>query len=749
MSVVYTQLGKDLNDNVVPEFKSWPAALRNIAQTTHIFWNFFSFQSSSSNRDVNGSTSTNDQMIEPQVLLLEERLQKIKSPNLQNQKETAIVLSAIEDTLRDQGHGFTATAYFAALLALLGQAISPIDGTVNKNLATSVIYLLDTVIGYVPAPLLRSKFAQILSSIAPAITQKDVEAPMLRHSMGCLETLLMVQDTAGWNISQTQVGPRSAVAGILALAVDHRPKVRRRAQEALAKVLKNPPPSPSLDHPAADMCAERALRMLQDTANAMNKKSKGKGGQDEESHSSLIHALKLVKTISSASGGWPSQRIDGLCEVLLGLSKSSNEFLSATSFEVFETIFAGMADETSAVKLPRLLEVVEDLRPSKNDSQLLPPWIAVISRGYDIAAQIDSEETWMKLPKIFEMISSFLSSSSHNIRISASECLISFTVTCIPPRAIREPSIMDEKVFGKLSKTVIGLLSVKYQGAWMEVFDVVSAMFDALKWQSTPYLNEAIQIIGELRGNDTFAGKKEADAVLGKAINAAGPETVLQLLPLNLAKQKAGQPGRAWLLPLLRDNVANSTLAGFRSELVPLSEMMFQKVLDHGDKEKTMDIKIFETLVNQIWSVLPGYCTLPRDLVAAFDQEFAELLSNLLYTQVQLRTDICKSLQALVDTNKEVSSLDVDVTEEAVLPYRMTRDETLKNVQHLSQFAANILAVLFNVYSQTLPHHRGYILQCINSYLSIISAEVSLSHGYLLYGCANSEERNWKRPLRT
>lgn len=686
-------------------------------------------------------------MIEPTTLSLEERLGKIKSPNLQNQKETAIVLSAIEDTLRDQGHDFTATAYFAALLALLSQAISPIDGTINKNLATSVIYLLDTVIGYVPAPLLRSKFSQILSSIAPAITQKDVEAPLLRHSMGCLETLLTAQDIAGWNISQTQVGPRSAVAGILALAVDHRPKVRRRAQEALTKVLKNPPPSPSLDHPAADMCAESALHILRDTANAVNKKVKSRNGQDEESHSSLIHALKLVKTIASASGGWPSGRIDSLCEVLLGLSKSSNEFLSATSFEVFETIFTGMADETSAVKLPRLLEAVEDLRPSQNDSQLLPPWIAVISRGYDVAAQIDSEETWMKLPQIFEMISSFLSSSSHNIRISASECLISFTSTCVPPRVFQDPSIMDEKVFGKLSKIVIGLLSVKYQGAWMEVFNVVSAMFDALKWHSTPYLDEAIQVIGELRGNETFAGKKEADTVLGKAINAAGPEAVLRLLPLNLARQKAGQPGRAWLLPLLRDDVANAKLSHFRSELVPLSEMMFQKVLDHGDKEKTMDIKIFETLVNQIWSILPGYCTLPRDLISAIDQEFAELLSNLLYTQVHLRTDICKSLQVLVEANKEVSSSDVDLMEEAMLPYRMTKDQAQKNIQHLSQFAANILAVLFNVYSQTLPHHRGYILQCVNSYLSIISEEVSILIR-MDWVCANWLKRSWKRPLR-
>jgi ribosomal RNA-processing protein 12 len=50
---------------------------------------------------------------------------------------------------------------------------------------------------------------------------------------------------------------------------------------------------------------------------------------------------------------------------------------------------------------------------------------------------------------------------------------------------------------------------------------------------------------------------------------------------------------------------------------------------------------------------------------------------------------------------------------------RMTRSDAEKSLKHLAGFASNLLAVLFNVYSQTLPHSRAYILQCINAYLSI------------------------------
>ena len=150
-------------------------------------------------------------------------------------------------------------------------------------------------------------------------------------------------------------------------------------------------------------------------------------------------------------------------------------------FDIFEMIFEGMADEVASAKLPRLLEIISEMRPAANDTQLLPPWIAILSRGYDVSAQIDPEETFQKLPELFKMISEFMESSSHNIRVSASECLISFMANCIPSQVILEPSIFDEKVLEKLAKIAEDLLSVKYQAAWMETFNVLGAMFDALR----------------------------------------------------------------------------------------------------------------------------------------------------------------------------------------------------------------------------------------------------------------------------
>ncbi|EFY88170.1 ribosomal RNA-processing protein 12 [Metarhizium acridum CQMa 102] len=647
---------------------------------------------------------------------LAEKLDKIKSPGLQGQQRNVVVLQAVESTIKEQNAAPTPTGYFAALLALLQQAIS--NGSVNTELATPVVYLLDVVTPYTPQPLLRSKFTQILTLLAPVLLMQDAEAILLRTSIGCLESLLLAQDAPSWELSVSQIGPRRAVAGLLNLSLDHRPKIRKRAQDALKKVLKNPPPSPSLDHPAADMCAQTALKNLEDLAGKAADARKGKKLSDTTHDPALIHALHLVKTVATASGGWPSTKIESLCELLLGIAKTGNEYMTMAGFEIFELIFESMSAEVSSSKLPRLMEIISELRPAANDTQLVPPWLAILSRGFDVSAQAEPDETFQKLPELFAMIAQFLESHSENIRISASECLVSFMANCIPQQVILGPSIYEEKILDKITKTAESLLTVQYQAAWLQTFNVLGAMFTSFRWQSYPRMMNITKTIGEIRENSSFRNKREADEIIGQAVQAMGPEAVLTALPLNIIKPVKGQAGRAWMFPILRDYVSNTELDHFKTEMVPLSELMFQKVLDHGSADKTMEIKIYETLVQQIWATLPGYCDLPMDLMEAFDQGFAEMLANLLYKQVELRLDICRALKTLIESNQAIASIG-DEEEDFMLQSRVSRDTAQKNLTYLGQFAGNMLAVLFNVYTQTLPQSRGPILQTVNAFLSI------------------------------
>jgi ribosomal RNA-processing protein 12 len=621
------------------------------------------------------------------------------------------VLSSIEETLREQNTKFTPTAYFAALLALLQQSASTPDVENIAELAVSTIYLLDIVSPHVPAALLRTQFNQIFSILSPLISDTEAGAPLVRSSIGCFASLLLAQDAAAWALPQIQAGPRKAILGLLALAADARPKIRKRSQEALTEILQHRPQLPASDHPVSDLCAVFALSAVTAAVEGNNQRGKHKNRADTDNTADVIHTLQLTKTVATAARGWPSKKIEPICEVLLSISRSSNEFLVMSAFEVFEVILQGLAEEFATSKLPRLLDAIVDLKPARNDSQLIPPWIAVLSRGYEVFAHVNPEDAFVKVPELFDLVAPFLTSPSHNIRVSASECLVSFFSTCISTNVILEPSIYDEKVLLQLGEKANGLLAVRYQTAWMEVFTALAALFDALKWRGNPGLLSIVKAVGELRGSGSFQGKKEADELLGHAIRSLGPEVVLSVLPLNLNKPRAGQQGRVWLLPLLRDHVSNTNLTHFKSEFVPLTEHLYQRVLE-GPTQKTMEIKIFETVIQH------GYCDLPLDLQVSLDQPFAELIANLLYRQTELRGDLCRGLQNLVESNQAILASDLD--ERTLFLQRRTRKhEAETNLVHLAKFASNLLMVLFNVYSETVPQHRAHILQCINSYLSI------------------------------
>src|SRR6202000_899905 len=97
--------------------------------------------------------------------------------------------------------------------------------------------------------------------------------------------------------------------------------------------------------------------------------------------------------------------------------------------------------------------------------------------------------------------------------------------------------------------------------------------------------------------------------------------------------------------------------------------------------------------------------------------------------QAELRTDLCRALQNLVDTNKAITELEGE--EDLVAQSRVSKADAKNNLDHLAGFASNLLAVLFNVYSQTLPQYRGIILRCINAYLSITPEKVSRWNLYI------------------
>jgi len=262
------------------------------------------------------------------------------------------------------------------------------------------------------------------------------------------------------------------------------------------------------------------------------------------------------------------------------------------------------------------------------------------------------------------------------------------------------------------------------------VLALVKALFLRLRLRSAvgepaaaTLLSKMLVLVGKQREDSRFEWKKEADAVLDSAIKVLGPATVLRFLPLGLSAENANPAkARAWLLPLLKPAVTNTRLAHFRETFVPLSAGFFNKAEEAKAANRAMEGKVWETLVGQVWALLPGYCEYPTDLVTAFDTDFVSLVANVVYTQASLRPSIFKALSTLLATTLALanSTSPPDLLREQ---FGLTPADGQASLAHLQSLAQTVLSVAFNVYGKMARGEGGYVLEAVAAWVAILPAD--------------------------
>lgn len=693
------------------------------------------------------------------VLVLEEKLDKIRSQvnsKLDNQKNLALILSAVEENIEEQRNEKTPVAYFVSFLALLEQSVSE-DSILDVKVAAAAAYFLDLVLPFTPAPLLKQKFGQILTRLAPVLTSPDAEPALVRSSVGSLESLLLAQDNQQWS-SSSNVSPKRALVGMLELSFDPRPKVRKRAQEAVHKILSNPPPSPSPVHIAAGLCGELSLKKLVSLIEGASKNKKH--GNNKESVSAIIHVLQLISAITSANS-WPPSQVEALCDVLLDVTRTSDQYLVGAAFAAFDGLFSSMSNDIDIEKFTRVLDIIFDLKPPTDDAHLAASWLAVIANGIQSFAKLLPETCLAKVTSVFPIVAEFLASESKDIYVSASQCLIAIVSESIPDEFLLQPTTSNGvpvKIYEEVDELVTfiaefiekELLSIKYQHATKEILDLITASILKFRKRSNPDFLNILETVGQWRSNEesNFPYNKEAEDAIAACISTMGPEVVLDSLSLNLTGNNKNEPGRAWLLPILRDNVRFASLEYYKRNILSLVAFFEEKIGASANKE-SMHVKIFQTIVDQIWSLLPHFADLPRDLTTAFSDDFAASLADLLYSKVELRVTVCHALRLLVESNLAYSqgALSDDLLIQEDFPIA----ESEKNLAYLATKASNILSVLFNVFSSTMPESRGFVLETIDTYLQVIpdsDLEITFNKVCGLLKKAMEDEATEKQPTK-
>ena len=113
------------------------------------------------------------------------------------------------------------------------------------------------------------------------------------------------------------------------------------------------------------------------------------------------------------------------------------------------------------------------------------------------------------------------------------------------------------------------------------------------------------------------------------------------------------------------------------------------------------------------------------------------MLSQILYTQVELRSFVLRALSVLVDSNVAIALQDPSLLEKLpslVSINSICQDQAAKNVDFLRNQAESWLAVLFNVFGSIGRESRGMVGEVITTWLGISGETVrsSLILAYLL-----------------
>uniref|UniRef100_A0A672G1Y3 Uncharacterized protein n=1 Tax=Salarias fasciatus TaxID=181472 RepID=A0A672G1Y3_SALFA len=622
------------------------------------------------------------------------KVQRFWQSNSAAHKEICAVLAAVTEVIRSQGGKESETEYFAALMTTL-EVVDSADSQ------AAVAYLLNLVMKRVPAPVLMSKFSDTTKALMDVMSKEaSADTSSLRWILSCLATLLRKQDASVWTYPSTL----QAYHGLLSFTVHTKPKVRKAAQQGVCSILRgsdllftdNAPAS----HPAAAATAKFCMKEME------------QAGVNKEDTTTL-HMLGLLKEVI---GTFPVGAVKSCCETLLRVMTLSHVLVTASAMQAFHRLFSGKPNASilSPELNAQIITALYDYLPSENDLQPLLAWLAVMEKAHVHLAGLQSSLSLGHLPRLFSAAMSCLLSPHVQVVSAATNTLKTLLTECVAPHmkdvgiVTATSSAGNSSYICKMFRVVEDGLSYRFHASWPFVLQILGCFYRVAGKQAHPIMTKSLQSLADLRSTPHFSFTGELDLAIGAAVESMGPEVVLGAVPLNITGFDDDMEfPRSWLVPVIRDHVKNTCLGFFASHFLPLANTLKQRAEELEQAGQKLEAKVYLTLQLQIWTMLPGFCTCPVDLVASF-KSLARTLGMAISERPDLRMTVCQALRTII--NKSCS----------------TEEEKAE----VGRFSKNFLPILFNVYSQQpaageSATYRMAVLDTIKVYLTVTDMQMT------------------------
>uniref|UniRef100_A0A4W6C4P2 Ribosomal RNA processing 12 homolog n=1 Tax=Lates calcarifer TaxID=8187 RepID=A0A4W6C4P2_LATCA len=589
------------------------------------------------------------------------KVQRFWESNSAAHKEICAVLAAVTEVIRSQGGKETETEYFAALMTTL----EVVDSAESQ---AAVAYLLNLVMKRVPAPVLISKFSDTTKALMDVMSKQATSetASALRWILSCLATLLRKQDVSVWTYPSTL----QAYHGLLSFTVHSKPKVRKAAQQGICSILRGSDflftDNAPTHHPAAVTTAKFCIKEMEQA-----------GGSKEDT--TTLHVLGLLKELM---GTFPLGAVKSCCETLLRVMTLSHVLVTASAMQAFHKLFSGKpnASNLSPELNAQIITALYDYLPSENDLQPLMAWLAVMEKAHIHLASLQSSLSLGHLPRLFSAAMSCLLSPHTQVVSAATNTLKTLLTECVAPCLDEMGTISATASAGnpsyvcKMFRIIEEGLSYRFHASWPFVLQILGCFYRVAGKKAHPIMTKSLQSLADLRSTPQFPFSGELDLAVGGAIESMGPEVVLGAVPLNITGYNDDlEFPRSWLVPVIRDHVKNTHLGFFASYFLPLASTLKQRAEELEQAGQKLEAKVYQTLQLQIWTMLPGFCTCPVDLMASF-KSIARTLGMAINDRPDLRLIVCQALRTIINKKEEKAEV--------------------------GHFSKNFLPILFNVYSQ-------------------------------------------------
>ncbi|GAB6025472.1 pre-rRNA processing protein [Chamberlinius hualienensis] len=617
-------------------------------------------------------------------------------PNAEFDKNRLAVIAAVAEVIKQKNGKETDTEYFASLLTTLS-TLEDVD------LLAAVVSLLSMVIKRVPSSVLKLKFSES-TKLFEELLIKHIESEntnLLRGLIGCLMVVLRVQDIATWHHSSTE----QTYNNILALSLHSKPGLRKTAQHAVGCILKGSSfmleEKRPVTHPAAIHTAKFCIAQL---------KSDGAAAS-----STTLHTLGLLKNVMCT---FSSRDIRSISEHIFGLMNVNNSVVKKSVLETLHGLFISRpsSDKLSKHVNGQIINVLYEFEPSSTDAQQLLAWITVLKEAHMNLLKLDDQLCLDHIACYFTKLCRLWPSPKKEVYSSITATLKSILYS-LDGSLIRQIGTQLEtngdlvasaqKIIDSFEKC----LSFQHNEIWPCVFQVLAVVFEVLGKVCHPLMKKCLRSLADLRSSPLFQYTSELDYTFGKAVKTFGPRVIMEIIPLSLI-QDGTNFEHSWLIPVLRDNVQETELSYFKEYFLPLIGKCQTKIQNFKSDENKVMLKTYELLYYQLWSLFPGFCTLPTDLAESFKSIAKKLGEILTGTHGDYKLHVLAAIRILINKN-----LDNEL-----------------NKTELAKYAKNYLPIFFNLYGtepgtdeQNYEGFRLAVFDTIKVYLQIANPDICQS----------------------